>query len=627
MLDYIIGIFLLVFMIGYFFLFGTAINKNVKSIPYNVIVGYIVHSFIIALGLIPVQLLKLDWNIGFVYTILVYVICLFISIILIRKKKIKLIENSLKDLIKQHYFLFGVTFLLFILFLMQLDLIWINNHLDDGFYFIKAATLPYEENPFSMNYSVGLYQDSLGLDTYALNVFEYEASVFIYLFKIDPSIFLRVVMNVFNYFLCTCTTYVLFERLCNNEKYKYLYQYSCIILLVFMFDGTALAKTGLLTIQDPWQFNSAIWYGSSIVRVLGLLWIILPFIGYKKITWKELLFVFIICVMLVSKSTIAIPVIFCAGISYLLAFFLTCKEKKWAFASLGIFGIVAIVGIILAGNEVRQSLIYAINEANRLSILIYGSLLMCILYTWRNRDNVTLRFMLIMIFYFILMNVPEINDVFETLSVYDFVARRAQTTWYYTFLALAFVCMLSLIYEFKDKLFIPMCCMMLLVSLAGSAISYYGVNGNPLRSYKIMLENPYLIPNSTRNLSLKLNELSQEEELNVMVPEWLFESGNRHSLAIIVRAYAPNINSISAIRRFPLREGSEFSSFGGEQQDIYEGFAAYPSEETYIALERLLAEYPINCLVFQNTAFEEYKERAGFELVAQSDQYYIYIKE
>ena len=78
----------------------------------------------------------------------------------------------------------------------------------------------------------------------------------------------------------------------------------------------------ILYVQDSWQFNTAMYYASSIVRTMGILIILVHFIENNKISIRDILLVILISVVLVSKSTIALPIIFVTCVSYLVVNFL-----------------------------------------------------------------------------------------------------------------------------------------------------------------------------------------------------------------------------------------------------------------------------------------------------------------
>ena len=77
--------------------------------------------------------------------------------------------------------------------------------------------------------------------------------------------------------LAVCTVHWFAAELNKKISYKISenkIQFCSMVLLIFAFEYTTLSKTGLLVVQDSWQFSSAMWYGSSVPRVMGLLWLI-----------------------------------------------------------------------------------------------------------------------------------------------------------------------------------------------------------------------------------------------------------------------------------------------------------------------------------------------------------------
>lgn len=629
MYNYFVGGLFLFSSILFFYLLGIAILKHNQSLPKNILVGYLVYNLMIAIVLIPIQLLVLPWSFACVYVVLLSISCFIFSIIRIKKYKIKLIEVSLKHMIKKYYFLIILAILLFFIFLMQLDLIWINNHLDDGYYLVRIATLPFEDHLFSVTHATGLTENYGAFNTYALNVFELEASIYVYLLHLDPSVYCRIVLNTFNYFLAICTVYVLAETIIQSTKIKIkesFIQYLPIVLVIFSFDARVMQETGLLVVQDSWQFNSAMWYGSSLVRVLGILWIILPFIKNDKITFWDIVKVGSISLVLISKSSIALPVIFISGIAYLIAFFFTNGNKKWMILSAFIIVLMIVLGYFLPNNEYIETLINQLFEINKYSILLWGCFISILVFVFKNKNKISIRFSIILLVVLAFIALPEVNDSFELISMYDFVARRAQTTFYYTFVMFGYISFMILLYQYAPKFYKGVNILFCITLVVLSVASYTVANGNPLHSYNVMAHNYRLFPNSTIELGEELNDLALDE-INVMMPQWVMSEGNRHALSVVVRTYAPKVKSISAIVRFGVTEGSEFSSFEVEDQDAYEQFRANPNDETFNALAKVLEKYPITALVFDSDIFEAYANGVGFEYVKTTNYgYRIYQK-
>lgn len=630
MLSYIFGIPLILFFILYFSSFGTALTKSSDSFSKNIIIGYIIYSFLLAILIVPIQILKMKWQYALISFLIIFIGTLSFIIFKFYKYKLNNFNGSFNVWLKEHYFLFVITIVLMLIYLLQYDLIWINNHLDDGYYLVKAATLPYVQNPYSMNYSTGIDWFSTSFDPYALSTMETESSIWIYLFHIDPVIYCRFFLNAFNYFLTACTVTWFSNEIIQDFDIKIKkqnIQYISIILLLFSFEYTIMQRTGLLVVQDAWQFSSAMWYGSSITRVMGAMWILSSFINKTKITYKEVIFSIIISISLISKSAVALPVILIFGLSYLIAYGLFSDNKFWKIISIILIIIIIVAGFVLPNVESRNAVIINNIISNKFSIILWFFIIMFIVGLFQIKTNTTKKISVIFVLSFLMMILPEVNDFFENVSLYDFVAARCLTTWIYTFIIYGGIIFFCLIQKYFLKYFKSICISLVSLFTAFSVLTTCFVYGNPLRTYYHIAQNYHLMPENTVLLSKKLNELSKENKLNAMVPEWVIDTGNRHALSVMLRTYAPNVNSISAIRRFGGTNEGDFKDFKNEDIDVYNNFCVNPDYNSFIQLCEILNKYPINCLVFNSDIFDSYYQLIDFDYVDQVGPYYIYIKE
>lgn len=631
MINYLLCSLFFCASIAYLFLLGLSLTKDIKNLSKNVIIGFIFYSFITSFFLIIIQLFKLQWVFA-LYVVILTIILLGIFICMsLRRNKTLISKENIVALLKNNYFLFVIVFILFGIYLMQFDLIWINNHLDDGYYLTKIATLPYLENPFITNYSTGLLNLSETFDAYLLSSYETHASVYRFLLNVDPVIFCRFFLNVFNYFLAACTVSWFTIELNKNMSYKLSdknIQYCSMVLLIFAIEYTFLSKTGLLDVQDSWQFNSAMWFGSSIPRVMGLLWLITPLINHKKIRLYDFFYVVACSFVLVACSSIALPIIVFAGVSYLIAFSLTSNQKNMQIFTIIVILIIILAGWVLPNDEGGNLIVLTHMGQNIKSILFLGSIGVTLLSFFIFKNVYVKRIVILLLTCFFLMLVPEINDFFEKVSIYSFVFARAQTCIIYTFIIFSFI-MFIFIFNTLLRQKIKILMGVSLGLLCGlCALSVVNVYGNPLYICKIMINNPYLMPNSTITLSKQLQSVAEKynSDINVLTPEWVFPNNHRHSLAIMIRTYAPNVNSISAIGRYGVTEGNEFSGFTNEDFSIYNSFCQTQSAETINDLKQLLNNYPINCLVFPDGKFNDYMNEVGYVFETKADNYYIYIK-
>ncbi|SET54335.1 hypothetical protein SAMN04489758_11741 [Thomasclavelia cocleata] len=634
--DYVIGmIFYIVFILFLYFV-GSSILKN-DSEPYRFLTGYLIYSVLIGVGGIIIQQLNTSWNVFFGYFILVVIILLIFSFYKIKKENIKLFPLSLKKFLKNYWFLFVISLILIVISLSYQDWIWLNNCLDDGQYLNKMATLPYIDNPFIIAPATGLLGSS---NIFRLDVFttgELENSVYMFLTQVTPSIFARIFMSGFNYFLLVNCIFVFAEKIiksCNINYNKSTIQYISCIVILFIFNWDFLNQSGIIMVQDSWQFNTAMYYGSSIVRTMGIMLIIIHFIDKEKIGLKDVLIVLLISIALTSKSIIALPVIFTSGVAYLLSTYII-SEKKYRFIAIMITFILIVIGTILGNTEKISSVILTQISYNIDNwFLVLAVIILLVSFSFKSK--VVTKCNLTILIIGILIIFDPINNIFEKLSVYDFVAARNLTTLIYTMIIMVSIYIYILLnkLEFmKNKLVLmySLSTILLIIGALGSAHIY---EGSILSSYKTVWQNKAIIPSSTIKLGSKLTTLANQRNkaINVIMPEGVMADGDMHSVAIIIRTFAPQIRSISAIGRFGTCETGAFADYNADEQRIFDNFLVNPNTDTADELEKMLLRYPINCIVLPTSEDNLYLESMGFESFDKIDdinagvRYNIYYK-
>lgn len=634
--DYVIGmIFYIVFILFLYFV-GSSILKN-DSEPYRFLTGYLIYSVLIGVGGIIIQQLNTSWNVFFGYFILVVIILLIFSFYKIKKENIKLFPLSLKKFLKNYWFLFVISLILIVISLSYQDWIWLNNCLDDGQYLNKMATLPYIDNPFIIAPATGLLGSS---NIFRLDVFttgELENSVYMFLTQVTPSIFARIFMSGFNYFLLVNCIFVFAEKIiksCNINYNKSTIQYISCIVILFIFNWDFLNQSGIIMVQDSWQFNTAMYYGSSIVRTMGIMLIIIHFIDKEKIGLKDVLIVLLISIALTSKSIIALPVIFTSGVAYLLSTYII-SEKKYRFIAIMITFILIVIGTILGNTEKISSVILTQISYNIDNwFLVLAVIILLVSFSFKSK--VVTKCNLTILIIGILIIFDPINNIFEKLSVYDFVAARNLTTLIYTMIIMVSIYIYILLnkLEFmKNKLVLmySLSTILLIIGALGSAHIY---EGSILSSYKTVWQNKAIIPSSTIKLGSKLTTLANQRNkaINVIMPEGVMADGDMHSVAIIIRIFAPQIRSISAIGRFGTCETGAFADYNADEQRIFDNFLVNPNTDTADELEKMLLRYPINCIVLPTSEDNLYIESMGFESFDKIDdinagvRYNIYYK-
>lgn len=441
MYDYVFGALFVVIYAAYMYFVGGAFTKKQKSYPYQFVIGYLVFSFFVAIGGMIIQILNLPWMLFVLYLIIVFIGLALISVILYIHNDVSIINISrIPEFFKNQWFLIVAALALVVVASTRLVWIWQNNSLDDGYYLSWVSALPYNSNGFFTQPSTGFMQDLKGMGSYILNTTYTEYSVYVYFFHFTTSIFCRIFMTIFNYFLYGCCAASFCEftiKQTHLEVKDNFYQYASGMLFLFGFPSSFLTDHIILNLQDSWQFNTAMYYGSSIVRTMGIFLLLLPFLENTKLTFKEILLVAGIGVALISKSSIALPIIIILCISYLFSYWILSKDKlNLVFVGVGLIMMFALSLILGNHQEMEQAVMYNFT-ANLKSIIFWPCVVFFITSFFYGSRNI-IRYNLTLLFFLGFMVISPINNIFESISIYTFVANRAMTTFVYTFVISSF---------------------------------------------------------------------------------------------------------------------------------------------------------------------------------------------
>lgn len=618
MIDYLNCIILFIVMSFMMYLFGSSINNKSKNTAYKFVIGYIAYEFLIAVGGLPIQLLNLSYSL-FVYW--VFIVDIFIIVFILYRvfiNKIKVFSEGIWTFIKQNYILVIVMILLMVTSLAFIEFYWHGNCQDDGFYINKMAILPYVQNPFRVSPATGFL--TRGFSTYHLNVGEMEASVYSYILGINVSIYARFFLSAFQYFVLLNVFLATIEEIYSRKKWKFnkeLLQYSTIIILLFAFEYHFLTGNQILSVQDSWQFNSAMYYGSSVVRTFGILIMFLPFLNKEKLSFRDMFIYGIISILLISKSSIALPMIFMCLVSYLSSHFIVESKGRKKLFSIGIIVITLLLSLFFKDNSAITNNLITTLKAN-LHSLLFISCLGCFFLGFLLNNKTIFKINIAIIMIFLLMFIHPLNNIFEGLSIYTFVAARTLTTFIYTFVFLGFSYASLMIFRIiRNKYILSVAYICLMIYIFSFQVKSFEVRYGPLSdSYQILNENPYFIPNSTVKLGSSLQSIYNEhgDDVNVLVQEGIKLNGYAHSLATLIHTYAPNIKVINAIHRYGVSNGNPFSKITVQELDIYSNFMSNPNYQTFEELKKLLSNYPINCIVFTGNDKTNYMEKIGFDL-------------
>lgn len=607
MWDYISGLLFLIWMIALSYLFGFSIRKE-HNFSTNLITGYIGYSFIIGLGLMVIELFDVPWMFALIYFFLTIIFILFYIIYSIKKNKLKITKEDIKNLFQENYFLFIIVLILMFISVISFSVYWLNNHLDDGYYLSKIVKMPYLDTPYSYDYPVNCYAKSML--SYRINTWELESSIYVYLLKINVFVYCRLFLNFFNYLLF-CSTISLFTTKIykklnlSNDRFKFI-QYIPIVIIFFATNMNTVYQIGFMHLIDHWQFVTAMYFGSSIPRTMGILWITMTFVENDKITIKDIFKLFMISVVLMSKSSIALPIIVLTSVT--LYFIINFnKERKVIFLLIPLL-IYVVVGIILPNNLGIQSEIYSLLTQNVKTLPFLVSLVVLVI-SFAFRNSFVNRINFTLIFIFALMMIPEINDVFENFSIYNFVSNRMFTTLMYTFYIVAFSYVAYFFMSHVHKSVLKPVFLILTCIITGSSIlTYTGRNIAIKNSLIVIAQNKKMVPNSTLELGNALNKITKEKgTLRILSPEFVFANGVPHPLATILTTVSNDTISYSAIPRYSVDSDDEIASYKYEYQELFHTFNDTKSVDDFNNCLQFIDKYKINSFIlFGDTSEHDY---------------------
>lgn len=628
-LDYFKGILFISIAILFFNLLGKRIKKD-AIFSERLIIGFIFYTCFQFLGGFLCQFFRLPWVYYEVYMI-VMLFCLLCFLLFKNNYKQTFQWKNVEDHFRKYFLFYLLAGVLVVLACMNIQYQWNNNLIDDGYYLNKVKLAPFVENYVDYNYTTGFrFTESI---TRIVNTFEIEAAFYSNIIGIEASIYCKVFMAYMNYFLILNSIYWLYTCLIGVKKYKLLY-FALLPILFFGIYQEILKNFGLLFLQDSWQFNTAIWYGSSLVRHMGFLLLIIPVLFKDRLTIKDGVFWAMSVIALVSKASQVFPVVCIVALALIS---LRCIQHAGSkqIARLLLVFIMVILAILPVGSEleIRYEIIYEQLFENMGTIIMKTSLLLFFLSYLMDNSKIR-KWNNVLLIIGVLLFVPRLNTLFLYTSLYDFVVARTITLFIFTFIITALLyafLFISMVFKSNKKT-------TLLYGLCGAVlicIPLYSIQRNlGIKNTIITLaNNPALLPNPTIELSEELQKLYEDEkkDLFVISPAWVVNNRTNHSLAAMLRYHALDIYTVSAIPRYNSIEETEFVTYGQDMQDIFEKYHNGEDRDDE-KLHQLFNTYPINCAVvtFEDIS-NEFVSQYGFSLVRTIDiddknKYYILMR-
>ncbi|MBM6879742.1 hypothetical protein H6A09_03570 [[Clostridium] spiroforme] len=270
------------------------------------LIGFFVVFFISFIVGLPCQFFHLNWVI-YKYTYLFLLILIIIYSVYTEKenyigKKNEIISTIVKH-IKYNWFIYFLC-VIFLFFALTNILMYYQNNYDDAYYLGKVINQIGAKQLSMENYYNGSLTNGALDITRVLNTYEITYGFFSTIFHISPVFFCRVTMAVHNYVLVFFVYKLLAQFFVKNNISQY-----CLLPFVFLIISSGYAMEGntpfSINMFDGWQFQSAIWYGGSVVRTIAIPTILIFSESLiERFYLKNIVFLCIVYVTFLSFSTI-----------------------------------------------------------------------------------------------------------------------------------------------------------------------------------------------------------------------------------------------------------------------------------------------------------------------------------
>lgn len=379
-MNYIMTFIFLCLIFFYYQMIGKSVNEflkiNSESLSLNTITGFIIFFFISFIIGIPLQYLHASWNLFF-YTLLVIYVLIFIFCFKKTYNNVYAFYGKVKLLNSRNIIAFAKNNWLLVVFVLLFTLVSTANNMslyqfnyDDYYYVGKIVNSVGTPALLNEDFYNGILLPSGTIDIPRIcNTYEITYGFLASLFHINVTFFCKVGMVIHNYII---TVIVMKHLAALFIKNKSKAQYIILPFFVLLISHGYLMEHGIdilshnfkIRSYDLWQFQTAIWYGGSIVRVLSipiLLIYSLPLVK-GKINIRNFSFIAIISCVMISFTTGALPIIIFSAIGLLILKFgynvvRTSKNKDYKKLALYLIAFAFIIGIVLLSKKLDHTFI------------------------------------------------------------------------------------------------------------------------------------------------------------------------------------------------------------------------------------------------------------------------------
>lgn len=627
MINYCIGFLFIIVYSLFLLLLGKSINFfKYKSSGFHFIIGYVFFTFMHSIGGLIVQLCQLKWEVFYWYSI--FIILLSLVFIFIRNKNDKLKKINIKEVITTYWFVFVILSILVVMSVFNISASWLGNNLDDGRYLNFISLFPKMDNPYTTNLATGLFEAPNLVRS--LTTFELENAFWVDFLNIEPTLYVRLFLTIFNYMLILVGIYefakkVLYEQLNIIKEQKYI-QYVLVFVLFFGIYEPMLSK--LLFMQDGWQFSSAIWYGSSIVRIPAMFICLSPLLHEDKLCKVGFSYALVVSYVMITRAGQALPFLVILVVAFFSYDFIFNKYKCSRLFLPIILVVLLVIPYIEVDADIKSSMHIILSSMSKQPLAMIAFLFFILGYLFKNkfinRWNSIIIIMLLLVF------VPRVNNLFLDFAMYNFVGGRTITLLTFTIVATSVMYFAAFVVKYtRNRRILPSGSVFLLVIFFSGYCITYSQNYGFSKTISILKDNPLLFPQETIDLSEYFENCSiaENKKVSVLTPTLVNFDGYNHPISVMLRIKSDNLISVSAIPRYwDNVENSPFTSFDQNCLDDFNNFNLEPLENVE-KITDLINLYPIDYCVFSNEEAAHLVEEKGYGVIEEESKKYdnIYI--
>lgn len=600
MLDYIKGILFVIVFLSFLGLLGKKIKKS-ELFSENLIYGFVVYTCFQFAGGFLAQQFRLPW---LYYQIYMVVMLIGLLIFSLYKNVASINKAALMKHLKRYGILYLIAIAFVILAVLNIQYLWNANKVDSGYYLNKITMAPHIANFTDYNYAVGI--SAPGSIIRNINTFEIEGAFYSSTLGIEPTIYTTVFLAFINYTLLLHVIYWFYRTVVIKTEHR---KWLCMAIVPILFFGIyyeLLVNYGILFQHDGWQFNTAMWFGSTFVRTSGFFILLTPLLHKDKITWKSAVFFILTCIALFSKASQVFPVAILVAGTYLFKTVVkNLKIHKHHRYMMGFVVLVVAILILLPIPHDLHSRVILVQDllAENMNTVIMKLSVFTIAVSYIYGSSIIKKWNNYLLLIGLLMFMPRLNSLFVLSSLYDFVAGRIISLYIFTLMLTAslyiYLLLLTMIKSKKKIYMIYTGVALLCISVPIMSIHR---NLGIQNTLQILKNNPKLMPESTLRLGTKLEELQKQKgvQLHVLMPLWVVLNGTPHPVASMFRYDAFDVISVGSIPRFQeMQKDSIYQNYTQDVQDVFESYNSGEKQDDK-KLREILNTYDINCIVVNN---------------------------